>query len=188
MNETLPDSIILQTPRMVLRKFRFEDERLLFELDNDPEVMRFISKGRPTPLEEIQTRILPRFLKYYNEFPPRGFWAAESQDFGTFLGWFHLRPDKFSPQDMELGYRLKREAWGKGLATEGAAALVAKGFHEWNYSSISARTLLINIASRRVMEKVGMRFECEFLWPAEMLPEWTEEERRGVKYIASRPD
>ncbi len=93
---------------MYFRQFRFEDAALLFELDSDPEVMRFISKGHPTPLARIWNEFIPRFLDYYKQTPPRGFWAAHLHEDNEFIGWFHLRPDRISPREMELGYRLKR--------------------------------------------------------------------------------
>jgi hypothetical protein len=103
-----PDAIFLETERMYFRRFRVEDAQLLFELDSDPEVMRFISKGQPTPLARIQNEFIPRFLDYYKQTPPRGFWAAHLRRNKEFIGWFHLRPDRISPGEMELGYRLKR--------------------------------------------------------------------------------
>ena len=170
---------------MYFRRFRPEDAQLLFELDSDPEVMRFISKGQPTPLARIQNEFIPRFLDYYGQSPPRGFWAAHLREGNEFTGWFHLRPDKISPEEMELGYRLKRGAWGRGLATEGSRALVAKAFNEWGYPKVCARTLAGNRASRRVMEKAGLFFESDFIYRTETLPGWAEEERRAVKYSAT---
>jgi RimJ/RimL family protein N-acetyltransferase len=178
----LKQDILCETERMYMRSFRVDDSQLLFELDSDPEVMRLISKGQPAPLARIENDILPRFLAYYAQSPPRGFWAAHLRKTDEFIGWFHLRPDKIDLAEMELGYRLKRQAWGQGLATEGSRALVERAFREWGYDKISARTLAQNAASRRVMEKAGLHFECEFVWGADALPEWTEEERRGVKY------
>lgn len=179
-------AILLETRRMLFRQFRAEDAPLLFELDSDPEVMRFISKGQPTPLARIQNEIIPRILDYYRQSPPRGFWAAHLREDGEFIGWFHLRPDKISPEEMELGYRLKRGAWGQGLATEGSRSLLATAFAEWGCTKICARTLTRNLASRRVMEKAGLSFECDFNYGTEILPGWTEEERRAVKYSAFR--
>jgi RimJ/RimL family protein N-acetyltransferase len=173
---------------MYFRQFRADDGKLLFEIDSDPEVMRFISKGQPTTWARIQDYVLPLFLAYYEMTPPQGFWAAHLLANDEFIGWFHLRPDKMEPAEMELGYRLKAAVWGRGLATEGSRALVERGFMEWNYSKISARTLTNNAASRRVMEKAGLRFECDFFWSAATMPEWTEAERQGVKYGLAREE
>lgn len=171
---------------MYFREFRADEGKLLFDLDSDSEVMRFISKGQPTALSRIENDILPRFLAYYAKAPPQGFWAAHLRGNEEFIGWFHLRPDKIEPAEMELGYRLKVSAWSRGLATEGSRALVERAFLEWDYEKLSARTLRLNVASRRVMEKAGLKFECEFLWSTEVMPEWSEAERRGVKYGLSR--
>ncbi len=186
MSVTNATGIFLETRRIFFRLFRAEDAQLLFELDSDPQVMRFISKGQPTPLARIQNEIVPRMLGYYRKSPPSGFWMAHLREDGQYIGWFHLRPDKISPAEMELGYRLKRAAWGRGLATEGSCALLAKAFAEWGYAKVCARTLAVNLASRRVMEKAGLSFECDFIYGTEILPGWTEDERRAVKYSALR--
>ena len=176
--------ILFETERLYLRRLWPDDARLLFELDSDPEVMRFISKGQPTPLARMQNEYLPRILSYYRSWPPQGFWIAHLRATHEFIGWFHLRPDKMQPDEMELGYRLKRGVWGRGLATEGSRALVEKAFGPWGYEKVCARTLVVNLASRRVMEKAGLSFEHEFVWGLDVLPGWSAEERRGVKYSA----
>lgn len=150
--------------------------------------MRFITKGQPTPRSQIENEILPRVLGYYGKSPPQGCWAAHLAEGDEFIGWFHLRPDKITPEEMELGYRLKRSAWGRGLATEGSRALIEKGFGKWGCAKISARTLVGNVASQRVMEKAGLRFEEEFVYSAEIILGWTEEERRAVKYSLTRQE
>jgi RimJ/RimL family protein N-acetyltransferase len=180
--------VVLETARLSLRQFEAGDPGLLFDLDSDPEVMRFISNGIGTPLSQIEQEILPRILSYYLRSPPQGCWAAHLRDTGEFVGWFHLRTDRIEPEEMELGYRLKRAVWGQGLATEGSSALVEKGFRDWGHGKISARTLVGNLASRRVMEKCGLKFEKEFVYSAEIIPGWSEAERLAVKYSLARED
>ena len=180
-------AIFLETERMHFRRFRLEDAQMLFDLDSDPKVMRFISKGVATPLDRIKQEVLPHWLTFYEQSPPRGFWAAHLRPNDEFIGWFHLRPDRISSDEMELGYRLKRSAWGRGLATEGARILVHKAFEEWRYAKVCARTLAGNLASCRVMEKAGLSFECDFIYGTETLPGWTEDERRAVKYSVTNP-
>jgi RimJ/RimL family protein N-acetyltransferase len=184
----LKPDILLKTRRLYMRRMQLDDAPVLFELDSDPQVMRYISKGEPTPFLKLQNEILPRILGYDAFDPPQGFWAAHLLEGDEFIGWFHLRPDKITPKEMELGYRLKRHVWGRGLATEGSRALADSAFRDWHYEKISARTLLINLASQRVMEKAGLLREEEFTWSAEILPGWTEEERRGIKYGLSAAD
>src|SRR5262249_59816044 len=115
---------LLQTDRLYLRQFRQGEAPLFFELDSDPEVMRFITKGVPTPLEKIENEILPRVLRYYSLDPPQGCWAAHLLVDGQFIGWFHLRADRIEQEEMEIGYRLRRRAWGHVIASEGSRALL----------------------------------------------------------------
>jgi RimJ/RimL family protein N-acetyltransferase len=193
MNPPNKPEAFLDTARMFFREFRAEDAPLLFELDGDPEVMRFISKGQPTPLARIQNEIIPKFLNYARQSPPQGFWAAHLRDNGEFIGWFHLRPSTLPVPDTractELGYRLKRKVWGRGLATEGSRALLAKAFNEWGYEKVCAHAMADNLASRRVMEKAGLRFESEFQYAADMLHGGVEQDdRRAVKYSITRTE
>ena len=92
------------------------------------------------------------------------------------------------PEETELGYRLMRKVWGQGLATEGSRALVQRAFTQWPYEKVSARTLLGNLASQRVMQKAGLQFERRFVYPVSIIPEWTEEERQAVKYSLTRAE
>jgi RimJ/RimL family protein N-acetyltransferase len=184
---TLLDAVLLQTERFYLRPFRADEGGLFFELDSDPEVMHFITKGEPTPLARIENEIMPRVLGYYTQCPPRGVWAAHLSTNDEFIGWFHLRPDKIEPQEMEIGYRLKRSVWGRGLATEGSKALIDRAFKQWGYPKVCARTLLGNLASQRVMQKAGLLFERNFVYGLDIIPDWSEDDRRAVKYSLTRP-
>jgi RimJ/RimL family protein N-acetyltransferase len=163
-----------------------EDAEHLFQLDADPNVMEFISKGESTPRSTINEKILPRWLDLYRNQRPYGFWAIELLDSNSFIGWIHLRTDRISPPELELGYRLQRAAWGQGLATECAQAIIAMAFQTRLTHFISARTLQTNLASQRVMQKSGLSFREAFSYSTELLPSWTEEERRAVKYGIAR--
>ncbi len=101
-----------------------------------------------------------------------------------FLGWIGLRPDDDRPDAAELGYRLRRAAWGHGYATEGARALVAHAFTRTPVTLVHAETMAVNTASRRVMEKVGLRYESTFFenW-AHPLP---GAELGDVRYVLDR--
>ena len=174
--------LFLQTRRLFLRRFTPADAPLLYALDSDPEVMRYISKGQPTPLATIENEVLPRWLAYYDQGDPIGYWAAHEHASGTFIGWFHFRPDHDTPEDMELGYRLQRSAWGQGYATEGSRTIIAKAFTAWGVQHIIAKTPVANTASQRVMQKCGLRREKFFVYPEHLLPGWTTDERRAVQY------
>lgn len=155
--------VFLETERLVLRRFTEADADDLFDLDGDPEVMRFLTGGRPTPRDEIRDETLPRFLDYYERFAGFGHWAAVEKPTGEFLGWFALHPtESGDPDEVELGYRLRRSAWGKGYATEGSRALVRKGFADLGARRVVAETMAVNTASRRVMEKAGLTYGRTF--------------------------
>lgn len=100
---------LLQTNRLTLRRFTEADEEPLFELDSDPEVMRFLNGGTPTPRDMVQTLILPRFLRHDERFPSFGFWAAIERVTGDFLGWFSFVPSEAALGDVYLGFRLRTE-------------------------------------------------------------------------------
>ncbi|KWT62771.1 GNAT family acetyltransferase [Streptomyces albus subsp. albus] len=177
----------LETDRLVLRPFTADDADRLFALDNDPDVMRFINGGRPTSHEAIEERTLPRLLHDYPCFETRGYWAAQEKGTGVFLGWFEFRPlEDDNPAVAELGYRLNKAAWGRGYATEGARALIDKGFTELAVERVTANTMAVNRASRRVMEKSGLSFLRNFTgdWP-EAIP---GSEHGEVEYELTRAE
>ena len=107
--------------------------------------------------------MLPRFLDYHAKYEDYGFWAVAEKNGRDFIGWFHLKPAQDDSSELELGYRLIRAAWGRGYATEGSFALVRKGFCELGARRITAIAMPSNLASIRIMEKVGMRFESEYV-------------------------
>src|SRR4029453_12755898 len=179
--------VFLETERLVLRRFTDADLELLVELDGDPEVMRYITGGRPTSREELRDEVLPAFLRYYQRFPGDGFWAAVEKDGGQFLGWFHLLPPAGAgPDEPELGYRLRRSAWGKGYATEGSRALIRAAFTELGARRVYAETMVVNRGSRRVMEKAGLRLVRTFHrpWPAPI----EGDEHGEVEYALTRAE
>ncbi len=156
----------LDTKRLRLRLFSASDVDSLVELDSDPEVMRYISGGANTPKEVYADMILPRMLAYPLNHPGMGFFAIECKARGGFLGWAHLRPDRFEQSWAEVGYRLRRVLWNQGIATEVTKSLIAHAFDKLEVATVSARTHRDNGASRRVMEKCGLSFAGTFEHPA----------------------
>lgn len=177
--------IFLETERLVLRRFTEADVGNLFDLDGDPEVMRFLTGGKSTPRDVIENETLPRFLAYYERSERFGFWAAIEKSAGAFLGWFAFHPPEGGGSDeVELGYRLEKSSWGKGYATEGSRALIRKGFTELGVRRVMAETMAVNVASRRVMEKAGLRYVRTFHqeWPHRI----EGEEHGDVEYALTK--
>jgi RimJ/RimL family protein N-acetyltransferase len=140
------------------------DAEHLFALDSDPEVLRFVGTGPLGGVELYRERIVAVYLPMYADHPGLGFWAIE--DGAGFVGWVHFRPARlarfaaeleYRPEDIELGYRLVRPAWGRGYATEVSRAVVRAGFAELGVESVVASALRTNVASVQVMEKVGLK-------------------------------
>lgn len=159
----------LHTARLCLRRMTVAHLDDLVALDADPEVMRYINGGRPTTRAQYEAELLPRMLAWEDR--PYGFLAA--YDAGAapepgspgFLGWFHLRPSVADGSILELGYRLQRSAWGRGLATEGARALIDHAFVTLGEPAVDACAHPDNAASINVMIKCGMRRVGTFIHP-----------------------
>ncbi len=179
--------VYLETDRLVLRRLTPDDLDDIVALDADPAVMRYITGGRPTPRDEIRDDHLPFWLAYYAEGDRYGFWAAVEKGTGAFLGWFHLRPQRGDADDEpEMGYRLVASAWGQGYATEGSRALVRKAFSDLDVRRVYATTMVVNVASWRVMEKAGLRRVRVFHQP---WPDRIEGEEYGdVEYELTRDE
>ncbi len=179
--------VYLETERLVLRRFTRDDVDLAAALDADPAVMRFTNGGRPTPRDEIRDSYLPAWMAYDETGDGFGFWAAIDKGSGAFIGWFHLRPQEGDAADTpELGYRVVASAWGRGYATEGSVALIPKAFQELGACRVYATTMVVNVASWRVMQKAGLRFARVFHQP---WPDRIEGEEHGdVEYGLTRAE
>lgn len=143
----------VETIRLRLRPVRSTDLDLLFELDSDVEVMRYIT-GRPSSLAEVARELEACVGARWLVFDHSGF----------FLGWVGATSASDS-NEYEIGWRLRRSAWGNGFATEAAGALVDALFAD-GASRVFAQTMAVNQRSRSVMERIGLRhartFHLEF--------------------------
>jgi RimJ/RimL family protein N-acetyltransferase len=148
--------VTITTGRLRLRRPRASDEAAMVALDSDPEVMRFVgSPAGPRPAEETLARARQRIA---GEHGALGWWVVEARDDGAFCGLGLLLPMP-DGDDLELGYRLVRRAWGQGIATEAAGALVDYALGQLDLARLVAVVYPDNAASRRVLEKLG--FTCE---------------------------
>jgi RimJ/RimL family protein N-acetyltransferase len=142
------------TPRLALFEIAYEHGNELHELDADPRVMRYIGNGQVRTRADVD-ETMRRLPRAYALFPGLGTWRAIRRDNGDFVGWFAL---KYVPGtcEVEVGYRLRHAAWGKGYATEGARELVRYGFEELGLFRIIGITHPDNAASQRVLSKIGL--------------------------------
>ena len=150
----MPPDFRLNTIRLTLRPVRPADRADLITLEADAEVMRYLNGGQPVP---------DAGLPGADFLTPRGgepeVLAAHHRASGVFIGWFALFDDGLADElrTAEIGYRLNREAWGQGYATEGVRALIEAAFDSLGFDRVRSETMAVNKASRRVLEKAGLR-------------------------------
>jgi RimJ/RimL family protein N-acetyltransferase len=141
----------ITTDRLVLRPISVDDVDALVSLDRDPEVMRYLTGGKPSSRDDVEATIR-------QELGHR--WMAHRRDTGDFVGWFGMRAQ--ADGEYELGYRLRRATWGHGLATEGARALIDVAFSQLGARRVWAETMAVNVRSRRVLERCGLQLVRTF--------------------------
>ena len=139
----------------MLRTFILEDAPLLYELNLDPDVTKYTGdpmKDLDHAKKVLEQVILPQYALYNH-----GRWAVHTKSNLEFIGWCGL---KFRPErnEIDLGYRLIKNAWGKGYATEAAYACIKYGFEKLNLQRIIGRAMPDNIASLNVLKKCGMTY------------------------------
>jgi len=148
-------TVIIETKRLLLREFTADDAPLILQLNEDPEVTRYTYdpiRNYEQASEVLTGSILPQYVLYNH-----GRWAAHLKTDLSFIGWCGL---KFRAERMEtdLGYRFMKQYWGKGYATEAAAACLRYGFEKLHIQEIIGRAEPENSASVRVLKKCGMEY------------------------------
>lgn len=144
------------TERLFFRHFQKTDLHAVIELNRDPEVMRYFPELKS--IDEISLDF-KRYLKYHLEHPGYGYWHTSFTHRGRheFAGFFLV---KILPEtgETEIGYRLLPKYWGRGLATEGARAMVDYSLRNLRVDKVVGVASPENLASRRVLEKAGLEF------------------------------
>lgn len=151
-------NVIIETDRLLLRTFTIEDAPLIYVLNLDPEVIRYtldpirdIEHAR----EVLEKTILPQYALNNH-----GRWAVLLKSSKDFIGWCGLktRPER---NEIDLGYRFIKKAWGNGYATEAAYACIQYGFEKLHLQRIVGRAMPENKGSLKVLEKCGMKYVGE---------------------------
>ena len=147
--------IVFQTPRLTLRQFTKEDSQLILQLNSDPEIVKYVHEPVLSTEEQAKNILIDIILPQYKN--NLGRWAMHTKTTNEFIGWCGL---KYRPEldEIDLGYRLKKDAWGKGYATEAAKHTLDHGFNILDLQLITGRAHIQNIASIKVLEKIGMQF------------------------------
>lgn len=145
----------MRTERLILRRWRDSDREPFAQLNADPRVMRFF----PQLLSRDESNAAVDRIEAHFEQHGFGLCAAELIEDGRFIGYIGLAIPQFAAHftpAVEIGWRLAAEQWARGLATEGARAIVRHAFEELALGELVSFTVPDNIRSRRVMEKLGM--------------------------------
>lgn len=148
-------NVIIETERLLLRTFTKDDAQLIYELNLNPEVIRYTGdpiKDIAHAQQVLEQVILPQYALYNH-----GRWAVLVKPALEFIGWCGLktRPER---NEIDLGYRFLQTAWGKGYATEAAFASIKYGFEKRNLQRIVGRAMPANTGSLKVLEKCGMTY------------------------------
>ncbi len=175
--------LTLHTERLDLEPVTDDHLPLLVELNSDPEVMAFILGRAATP-EETYAEWRRRLDHQSDATRGLGYWAGFEE--GGFVGWWSASAFEAHPELSGVGYRLRRAAWGRGLATEGARLMVDRAFEDPSVERVVASTMAVNVGSRRVLEKVG--FAHTDTWHEEWVDPVPGSEQGEVGYTISRGD
>jgi RimJ/RimL family protein N-acetyltransferase len=155
--------IVNNSERLGYRLMTIQDADLLFEIDQDPAVLKYINGGKVTSMKEINTLMIPRLQQYLRPEKGWGIWQINTLENNQYIGWVLIRPMDFfsnSPQldNLEIGWRFKARAWGNGYATESASHLMEALSKTKSVNRFCAIAVPENKASIRIMEKLGMYY------------------------------
>ncbi|HVJ32525.1 MAG TPA: GNAT family N-acetyltransferase [Terriglobia bacterium] len=178
------ETMVLRSPRLILRPWRDSDLPAIARLNADPRVMEFL----PNCLDRAASDAMVTRMQAAIETQGFGFWAVEAPGTADFIGFVGLNRPSFAAAFMpcvEIGWRLAHDFWGRGYATEAARAALRYGFGDLGLAEIVSFTAVINLRSQRVMQRLGMQhYRAEdFDHPA--LPEG-HRLRRHVLYRMTR--
>lgn len=150
-------NIVLETKRLLLREWESSDAPEMYLLNSDPEVIKYTGDVPFKNVEETKQLILN--YDHYEKFK-MGRLTVLLKETNEYLGWCGLKY-LVDMNEVELGYRFHKKYWGNGYATEACIACLEYGFENLKLKRIIGQVLKENVASVRVLEKIGMHFEKE---------------------------
>jgi RimJ/RimL family protein N-acetyltransferase len=148
--------VVHTTPRLLLRTFRFEDLPHYAALNADPEVVRYLGG---VPLTRLESDQMAKWAQERHARDGLGLLAVERRADGAFLGMCGLHQLHWYPEDTEIGWRLARNHWGQGYATEAATAWLEHAFATLHLPRVISVADLQNVRSLAVMHRTGMVFD-----------------------------
>ncbi len=151
--------MIFETPRLFVRHWGIEDLDNLHDLYGDPAISELIG---PTLNIQETKQIFDEQLMQYEMQPHEGRYVIIEKKTSSFIGTFLMRATR-ETNAIEIGYAIKKEDWGKGLATEVVSQSIAYIFQSTGYETIYAFTEITNVNSKNVLDKCGFTQEDNFI-------------------------
>lgn len=161
-------NIHIETDRLIIRDLEYDDIEGMFKLDSDPEVHRFLGNKPIKTMEEAKKGI--EYVRSQYEKNRIGRWAVIDKATGDFIGWSGLKYEEHV-RDFpyyDIGYRFRREYWGKGIATESALASLKYGFEKLELEEIGGAADVNHAASLKILERIGLKYVDEFTYDGEL--------------------
>lgn len=154
-------NLIIETERLLIRPFSMDDIEPSYAMNLDAEVSEFTGDGGVVSKKEIERRIIENV---FGDYKKHGFGrlAVELKGENKFIGFTGLKYLE-DMDEVDLGYRLMKKYWGKGIATESARACVNLGFNTLGLSKLIAMVLPENRGSIRVLEKLNFEYEKDII-------------------------
>jgi RimJ/RimL family protein N-acetyltransferase len=160
-------SVVIETERLVLRRWKNEDILPFVEMCADRKVMEFLS----VPLTSMEAQITVNRIQGHFKKHGFGLYAIERKETKKFIGFTGFMIPNFEhffTPCVEIGWRIKSTEWKNGFATEAATSCLQFGFSKLGFKKIHSFTSIYNLASERVMQKIGLHRKGTFFHP--MLP------------------
>jgi RimJ/RimL family protein N-acetyltransferase len=166
----------IETERLILRDLLPSDAAKMFKLDSNPDVHKFLGNRPIQKIEQAEEVIKIVRQQYLDN--GIGRWATIEKSSGDFIGWSGLKFVTITENNhtnfYDVGYRFMPKYWGKGYATESAKAALEYAFKTMNVNEVIGTCHEENIASRRALEKCGLKFVEKFLYNNELTCDWLE--------------
>ncbi|WP_299789563.1 GNAT family N-acetyltransferase [uncultured Shewanella sp.] len=179
--ETEETKIETETERLLFRRFSLDDVAGFYGLNLDPLVLKFTGDKPFSSRSEVV-----RFIEEYDQYDKYGFgrWSLYLKSSGEYIGFCGLRQ---SPEtgEVDIGFRLMRRFWHRGYALESAKASLELAFTRYGVDTVIARAMKNNLASQRLIQKLGMQLDSSFIESGE---EWLKYELKQERWLLNNQE
>jgi ribosomal-protein-alanine N-acetyltransferase len=164
----------IETERLIMRDLLESDTQGIFELDSNPDVHKYLGKNPIKTLKQAGDSI--KFIRKQYEERSIGRFATIEKSSGDFIGWSGIKYNIGDKEELgvkrdfyDIGYRFIPRYWGKGYATESSKAVLDFGFAKLNIETMCGAAEMGNVASNKVLQKIGLKYIEQFIYDNEMI-------------------